>query len=74
MNPERPKLIPGVSTHFIWTRDSIPSFTKGRVYKIFEWDGSFYSFFDNLGQRMDWIGQIGVEDCPFDRNLEEILK
>ena len=77
------RLIPYKSTHFLYVGVyTIPGLelTKGRVYKIEEWNRSLstgadsYSFYDNKERLRVWHGTIGVVDVNFEENLKNILK
>ena len=68
------QLTPEVSTHFRWMGDSIPCLSKGKIYRILKWDGYFYFFLDDAGDRRRWWCQDGVEDISYEGNLEKILE
>ena len=77
------KLIPGVSTHFLFVGVVLPpevKLTKGRVYKIEEWKKTLstntdcYSFYDNRRRLITWYGTVGVVDISFEENLKKILE
>lgn len=69
------ELIVGLSTHFIWRGRGLNiNLTGGRVYKITNWRQNYYSFFDDCGEYVTWIGQSGVEDCSFEVNLKKVLE
>ena len=72
-------LIPGVSTHFI-CRKVLPNvfgtaeLTKGRVYEILKWNGNIYLFLDDRGSKVEWMGELGIEDCTYSKNIEKIME
>ena len=50
-------------------------FRKGKIYKILEWDGVYYYFLNNKGERSKWWSRrYGVEDVSYEGNLKEILE
>lgn len=68
-------MIPNVSTHFRWIAESTSTMTSGKVYVILKWERDGFHFLDDLGMERRWsFLALGVEDCPFHRNLKKILE
>lgn len=74
-------LIPFKSTHFQWKLGSVRNIvTQNKIYPILEWgimEGGYpiFSFLNDRGEVEEWgYAAGGVKDCPFHRNLKEILE